>query len=190
MSALSHIAAFITGHSVHGCTGLTPDQRAFQQRSVIAPARWLPWNFPYYETFPYPDAVSLLAASLNNAGHYFGSRRAAFRRRHREAVAGLFSRYDVVILVAGSCGMELLNNLDLPPGVLARLHVFACGPVSRRRPATAGCLVVQGTRDHLSRSFHREADHRYPCPHMGYLAAPQTLAHFNAFCLSVLGRAS
>ncbi len=93
-------AAFITGHSVRGCTGLSREQRDFQRRSAIPQENWLPCNFPYHETFPFPEPVPLLAASVSNFLHFWESRLPAYKKRHRDGVAGVFSRHDAVILVA------------------------------------------------------------------------------------------
>lgn len=186
MTSRPLIAGFITGHSVRGCTGLSEEQAAFQRRTNIPIEDWLLHNFPYAETFPFPARFSILAASWNNVGHYLQSRRPAFAQAHREAVSGLFNQHDKVLLLAGSCGLELLNNLDLPPEIRQRVHVFAYGPVSRRLPAVASCVVVQGTRDWLSRFYHFRADHRYPCPHMGYLQSPETLRLFNEYYQRVI----
>jgi hypothetical protein len=182
----THIAAFITGHSFRNCTGLSKDQLEFQALSGIPPEHWLKYNFPYQETYPYPDTFRIVAASLNNATHYLRSRRPAFRERHREAVAEIFSRYDAVILLAGSSGMELLNNLDLPAAVQNRLHVFAFGPVSRRLPDAASCYIVQGKTDFISRFFHPGAHRRIDCFHMSYLRAPEMPGLFKQFCRQVL----
>src|SRR5688572_3155476 len=100
----THIAAFITGHSYRGCTGLSQEQFEFQRRSDIPDAHWLKYNFPYVETYAYPDSFPIVTASVNNAAHYLRSRRPAFRERHRNAVAEIFARYETVILLAGSCG--------------------------------------------------------------------------------------
>ena len=187
MSSPNYCAAFLTGHSVPGCTGLSHAQRDFQHRSALPSSHWLPWNFPYNETGPFPEPVPLFAASVHNLRHYLRSRRDEFRRQHRQAVIERFSRWPTVILLAGSCGLELLANLELPHETLARLHVFAYGPVSRSVPAAASCRLVQGRGDWLSRCFHRRVDHRIDCPHLGYLDAPETLALFNAFCRKALG---
>lgn len=183
---MNHVVGFITGHSVRGCTGLSREQREFQQRCAVPEANWLKHNFPWQETFPFPEPFRLLNASWSNVRHYFESRRAAFREQHRAEVVERFAGLDAVILLAGSCGLELLNNLDLPVETRQRLHVFAYGPVSRRRPEVASCFMVQGERDVISRAFHREVDARFPCSHMGYLAAPETLRLFEAFYRGVL----
>ncbi|MGV3662571.1 MAG: hypothetical protein ACO1TE_20470 [Prosthecobacter sp.] len=178
---MSFIAAYITGHSVPGCTGLSREQVDFQQRTDIPAEQWLPHNFPYHATFPFPDPFNLLSASWNNVLHYSRSRFASFAKTHRGAVAQVFEEYDSILLLAGSCGLELFNNLDLPAELRRRTHVFAYGPVSRRPPDVASHLIVQGKHDWLSRFYHRRVDHRYACPHMGYLLAPETLRLFNEY---------
>jgi len=188
MSQESYIAAFITGHSVRDCTGLSRAQLSFQKRSIIPQDRWLADNFPYQPTSPFPEPVPLLSASLNNIAHYFSSRRPEFKERHREAVTTAFSPYDRVILLAGSCGLELLNNLELTPEVSQKLHVFAVGPVSRSIPDVASCSMAQGEYDWISRAFHRRVQQRYPCSHVGYLASPTTLTLFNEFTRRVLNQ--
>ncbi len=181
MSRGRFIAAFITGHSVRGCTGLSHEQAEFQRKSEVPAAEWLPHNFPYQNTFPFPEPFNLLAASMNNVWHYSRSRLGSFALAHRDAVADVLQPYDKVLLLAGSCGLELFNNLGLPEDLRSRVHIFAYGPVSRRRPEVASHLIVQGTRDWLSRFYHPTADHRYACPHMGYLAAPETLRLFKEY---------
>jgi len=123
---------------------------------------------------------------LNNVGHYLGSRTATFREKHRAEVVARFAGMNAVILLAGSCGLELLNNLNLPAETRGRLHVFAYGPVSRRRPDVASCFLVQGDLDVISRAFHCEVDARSLCAHMGYLATAETLRLFEAFYRSIL----
>ena len=44
---MNHIVAFITGHSVRGCTGLSHEEREFQQRSAVPAPNWLRHNFPW-----------------------------------------------------------------------------------------------------------------------------------------------
>ena len=122
-----------------------------------------------------------MSASVNNVLHYSRSRFASFAKAHRDAVAKVFENHDTILLLAGSCGLELFNNLHLPEALRQRIHVFAYGPVSRRPPEVASHLLVQGTHDWLSRFYHPHVDHRYPCPHMGYLLAPETLQLFNAY---------
>jgi len=52
---MNHVVGFITGHSVRDCTGLSQGQREFQRRSAVPEANWLRHNFPWQETFPFPE---------------------------------------------------------------------------------------------------------------------------------------
>lgn len=175
------LAGFLTGHSVPGCTGLSPAQRDFLFRSAVPAACRLVHNFPWHETEPFPERIPIATASWNNVRHCLGSLGAGFRKRHRDAVVARFADCDAVLLLAGSCGLELLDNLDLPEETRRRLHVFAYGPVSRRRPEVASLRLVQGRRDRISRLFHRQVDHLLPCGHLDYLERPETLALFDGF---------
>ena len=190
MSTDRFIAAFITGHSVRGCTGLSQAQLGFLRRTGVAAEQWLPHNFPYVPSFPFPENFPLLRASVNNVLHYSRSRFASFAKSHRQPVTELLEGYDTILLLAGSCGLELFNNLGLPAGLRQRIHVFAYGPVSRRLPEVASHLLVQGRSDWLSRFYHRKADHRYDCPHMGYLEHPETLRLFTEYHQRVTAPAS
>lgn len=186
MKPVSPIAAFLTGHSVRGCTGLSREQLDFQRRSDVPHDQWLAHNFPYHETFSFPEPVGIVRASLNNTAHVLASCLPSGGIRHRDQVSAIFRRHDAVILLAGSCGLELLNNLQLPDEILGRIHVFAFGPVSRRLPRAASHVVVQGTGDLYSRLFHRRPDHRVSCGHMDYLRSREVLDLFNKFCRPIL----
>jgi hypothetical protein len=59
--------------------------------------------------------------------------------------------------------------------------VFACGPVSLGMPNVATSFMIQGQHDFISRAFHRRVQRRFPCSHMGYLLASETLNEFNEF---------
>lgn len=187
MSPPCTLAAFLTGRSVRGNHGLSESQLRFQRQSPIPASCWLPWNFPYLGSDPFPPRFSILLASLNNTTDFLLSRTPSFRRRHRAHILEVFDRQPVIVLLAGSCGLELLANLHLPASTLARLHVFAYGPVSRKRPQVASLFLLQGKHDLLSRCFHRHVHARLPCGHMGYLDHPRTLELFAEFCRTLPG---
>jgi len=178
-------AAIITGHSVPGCTGLSAVQLEFQRLSLVPPDRWLGCNFPYMESDPFPSSVPLLRASFNNLAHYLASRKPGFPAVYRDPVHRVLDRFDQILLVAGSCGLELFNNLGLPGEIRSRIHLFAYGPVSRSLPEVASFRLVQGDRDWISRIHHRRVPHRIPCGHLGYLEHPETLRLFNEFYLGL-----
>ncbi|HSX60435.1 MAG TPA: hypothetical protein VLF18_09580 [Tahibacter sp.] len=169
--------AFLTGQSdPRGCA-LSDVQRAFL--AGLSADRRVATNFPYdAATHPFLP-TPLLRASLSNARQYFASRTSAFRARHRPPVERMLDGADRSLLLAGSCGLELLNNLQLPRVLLDRIAVFAYGPVARRRP-DCETLLVQGRRDLLSRCWFRDVDHRVDAGHMDYLFRYEVLQHCRA----------
>ena len=171
--------AFLTGQSNPGNAALSPEQAAFLE-ALPAPNEWkVQVNFPYPDALPTFRRTPLLIASFHNLALYFRSRRPAFAAAHRPAVLARLDRAERTLFLAGSSGLELLANLDLPVEALARVHVFAYGPVARRLP---GCNArfVQG-RDLISRLYFRvglppERIARVECDHLGYLSDPAVLA--------------
>lgn len=180
------IVAFFTGQSDPSGNALSPGQREFLSRSGVPPEQRLELNFPYQPSAAWRN-TSLLGASLANARQYLGSRNEAFAETHREAFLETFSGFPNVILLAGSCGLELLANLRLPEAFLRRLHVFAYGPVSRSIPSCATFWIVQGKRDPISKWWHPKADHVISCGHMDYLESEETSRLFAEFYHGVTG---
>lgn len=173
---------FLTGRSDPRSAALSPLQTAFLD-ALPAPDSWkVRVNFPYPASTPPYREIPLLPASWRNFRQFAGSRRAAFADRHRAQVLGRIEAAGRTFVLAGSSGLELLANLRLPAAALARLHVFAYGPVARRLPVCDHRLV-QGRRDWISRAWFRGAGVRVDCGHLGYLADPAVLR----LCCAYLG---
>lgn len=172
--------AFLTGASDPRSAALSPEQTAFLD-ALPAPDAWkVRTNFPYPPTTsPYRD-VPLFLASWRNGRGYLASRRRAFAERHRPRVLERLEAAERTLFLAGSSGIELLANLRLPAPALARLHVFAYGPVARRRPECDSRLV-QGRRDRLSRACFSTVDARVQGGHLDYLQDPEVLAFCRAY---------
>ncbi|VXC16835.1 conserved hypothetical protein [Luteimonas sp. 9C] len=165
--------AFLTGRSDRARCGLSPEQLAFLD-TLRAPGREaVDCNFPYAAPDTGHVAVPLPLAALRNLGDYIGARRPAFAARHRASVVAMLEGADHIVLLAGSCGLELLANLQLDADLHARLHVFAYGPVARRAPDVARLLCVQGRSDWISRVGWRGPVHRVESGHMDYLRQPE-----------------
>lgn len=177
--------AFLTGQSDPLCCALSPAQQAFGE-ALLAPGRSLhPKNFPYRPDSPPHRAVPLLRASWHNGAQYLLSRRAAFAPQHRDGVLALLGGAPHTVLLAGSCGLELLANLAVPDGTLKRVSVFAYGPVARRAPAVARLHAVVGRQDHISRLGWRGAAVPVRGGHLDYLLQPEVLDEARRFCDSV-----
>jgi hypothetical protein len=182
--------AFLTGQSDPRGAALSPVQEAFLD-ALPVPAAWkVRVNFPYPAATPRHRPVPLVRASWNNARQLLGSSGQAFGARYRPPVVALLARAERTVLLAGSCGLELLANLDLLAEDLARLHVFAYGAVARRRPACEICQV-RGRRDWIARAGSRvaltAADHWVESGHLDYLVSPRVLALCGAFLTVVMG---
>lgn len=181
--------AFLTGQSDPTRCALSPQQRAFGQ-ALLGPRRVLhPCNFPYDGTTLPFRATPLLSASWHNSWHYLRSRRAAFAHAHRAAIAGLLQSAPHTLLLVGSCGLELLANLDLPQPLAQRVSVFAYGPVARRAPAVAALQVVIGRHDWISRLGWRGAYSSVDSSHLQYLLRPEVLAIARRFSDAIEQRA-
>ncbi|EKS7108780.1 hypothetical protein [Enterobacter ludwigii] len=161
--------AFITGRSRPGNLALSPVQSLFLQSLLTEGAMPVTENFPWIpQNQPWCD-TGLLRASCSNARDYLTSRRAAFGERYRNIAIALLESADHTLLLSGSCGLELFNNLHLPSSVLSRVSIFAYGPVARQRP-DCHHFLVQGQQDWISRLWFHQADERIPCGHMDYLS--------------------
>lgn len=160
--------AFLTGRSDPDSCALSPVQQAFLER-LAGPGRLLvPYNFPYDPTGRAHRPTGLLRASLNNYREYRDSQHPAYRLRYQGAVKALLQRAPRTVFLAGSCGLELLFNLQLEVEDLARTYVFAYGPVARSLP-DCHCVVVRGRRDWLCRRFVGASTYEIDCGHLDYL---------------------
>jgi hypothetical protein len=184
MSAASVQVGILTGPSDPLGCALSQEQQALLD--FVAPAAvQIPCNFPYALQTPPHRAMPLLRASLHNGWAYLRSRGTGFRRAYRAAVMQRLEHCEHSVLLAGSCGLELFNNLALPRGILKRVSVFAYGPVARRRPDCHHVLVV-GRRDPLSRWFFPSPDHWVEATHLGYLQDGQLRALCREFVTGAL----
>ncbi len=170
--------AFLTGQSDPLSCALSPVQRRFLE-GLAAPVT-VDGNFPYAASTREFRPTPLLRASFNNARQYLQSRRPGFRDACRPAMDALLARSERTLLLAGSCGLELFNNIDLSRAQLDRCAVFAYGPVARRRPDCDNRLL-QGRYDALSRWYFPRVDIRVDAGHMNYLDSGIVLQHCRAW---------
>jgi hypothetical protein len=164
--------AFLTGRSNPDSCALSPLQQAFLEQLAGTGRLLVPYNFPYEPTDHPHRPTSLLRASLNNYREYLNSRHRRYRERYRPAVKALLGRAPRTVFLAGSCGLELLFNLQLELEDLARTYVFAFGPVARAFP-NCQRVVVQGRRDWLSRWLVASPSYAVDCGHLDYLRQDQ-----------------
>lgn len=166
--------AFLTGQSDPLNCALSPAQQRFLD-NLAAPVT-VDGNFPYAAPTREFRPIPLLRASFNNAHQYLRSRRPEFRDACRPAMEALLARSERTLFLAGSCGLELFNNLHLSHTQLKRCAVFAYGPVARRRP-DCDSRLLQGRHDALSRWYFPHVDIRVDAGHMNYLDNDTVLQH-------------
>lgn len=164
--------AILTGQSDLRRWALSPEQERFLESLGLPEEALVRLNFPYLPGSPPHRETPLPIASANNVACYLASRR--IPDAHLESVKALLDQAERTVFLAGSCGLELFNNLELPADELARTEVFAYGPFARCRPKCRHVLV-QGRRDWVSRWRSREVDHVIDCGHMDTLTHPDTL---------------
>ncbi len=173
--AADYQVILLTGQSDPRHCALSPVQQAFLDIAVPRELQ-VPTNFPYdAATAPFRE-TSLLTASLRNGCGYFASRSRTFAHRHAGKLVDLIERRERTLVLSGSCGLELFNNLRLPGPLIRRIRLFAFGPVARQRPP-CDHVLIGSPKDRLSRWFFPTPDHWVDCGHLDYLrtAAVQTL---------------
>lgn len=172
--------AFLTGRSRPVSCALSPVQASFLERLAGRDRSLVPRNFPYFDPPGSHRPVPLILASWRNGMDFWSSRWPEFRLRYQKPVQDLLLGAPKTVFLAGSCGLELLSNLGLPPEVLRRVAVFAYGPVVRKPPSVR-LFSVQGRDDVLSRWFRPAIDRVVDCHHLDYLESPEVLALASAF---------
>jgi hypothetical protein len=172
--------AFMTGQSDRRSCSLSPAQRSFLTHLCTDQVRACRLNFPYRHGMAPYRPRTLLMASVNNGLQVMMSRSPAYAERHRPAVVRMLESAPHTVLLAGSCGLELFNRLDLPTALLDRTSIFAFGPVARARPACR-FFCVQGRRDWLSRASFGQVDRVVDGGHLHYLQNPDVVSHARAF---------
>lgn len=176
--------AFITGRSNRYSWHLSEVQKKFLQRLATPGRHLVPVNFPYSDCPSFYKPTPLWLASINNAIEYFSSRRSTYRNRYRPQMSRMLEIAQHTVLLSGSCGLELLNNLELSPTWNDRISVFAYGPVSRSRPVFRS-FSVQGRYDFISRYWVKAADYRVRAGHLEYLTNERVMSECLKFIASV-----
>ncbi|SCC06305.1 hypothetical protein GA0061071_10536 [Kosakonia oryzendophytica] len=180
---------FLTGRSCWGNWALSPQQLAFMHAISDEGQHCVAHNFPW---LPQPEAwrqTGIVRASLSNMLEYLASRHARFVRCYRETALEMLAGADQTIVLAGSCGLELFNNLQLPAEVMPHIAIFAYGPVARQRP-TCRHVLVQGRTDYISRCWFPSPDKQIESGHMHYLTQPALPALCRAFVADIHGGSS
>lgn len=168
--------AFLTAQADPRSCALSPLQRDFARS--LAEQTGVPCleeNFPYTRPAVAWRRRPLWRESLSVLLQYASARRANFAGKHRPPVLAMLARADQTVLLAGSCGLHLLQQLRLPDDALTRISFIAYGAVARQRPAAPG-IVVLGRRDWIARGRGPAPDYRIDADHLDYLTNAEFLS--------------
>ncbi|CAD7715794.1 hypothetical protein LMG31884_18200 [Xanthomonas hydrangeae] len=174
--------AFLTGQSDPQRCALSIEQQHFLQQLQGPGRQLIDCNYPYRPDRAAHRRTPLWRASLSNARQYLAARVARIVDADRMLVMALLEQAPMTVVLAGSCGLQLLTALQLPQALRTRLAVFAYGPVCNAPASFAQLRVLQGQRDWISRAlFGAAVDLAPACGHMDYLRNAAVLADCQAF---------
>lgn len=168
----------VTGLSNPTTCRLTEHQKSIVTEVEGASDFFVPWNFPFL-----PDSVltgsvprsepTLLTAAIANGLQFLRSRTEGYRRAaepHWNAVLNSSGR---MILITGSCGIQLAAASGVLRSAAGRIKAIALGPTGGT-DAVFPVTTVQGDRDWISRRWYRQVDHPVPeAGHMDYWEHPE-----------------
>ena len=169
---------------------LSPVQRRFLD-AIDAPVESkVYWNFPYVPSARPRTDPPLWLASIRNYAQFLRASKPAYRDRARVHWRALLDSTESLVVITGSCGLEILNHCADGEGLGRIAHVFALGPVARARP-NAPHTIVQGTRDPITKLYFRSGDVALPgVGHMNYLEDSRVLGLINTLICNSTSRFS
>jgi len=143
---------------------------------------WVNRDFPYPPSTAAWSPTPLWRASLRNARNFLGARSKRARTHHREHLITFFEQASMTVLLAGSCGLELLAGLELPEAILSRVTIIAYAPVARRPLPRTRLITVRARFDGLSLLFFPRVDYLISGGHLDTLVQPK----FLELCVAVI----
>jgi len=172
----------LSGLSDPATCALSAVQRQFLA-ALRVPETWkVYWNFPYVpcpESRPLPPP--LWRASWHNLRQFVLASRQAYRRAARRHWEALRSSTEDLVVIALSCGLEIVNACLSDVGGCPRVRLVALGPVAWRIPRIPHVLI-QGERDYISKVFFRKVDMVLPgVGHLAYFQHPRVLHFVNEY---------
>ncbi|AJQ97698.1 hypothetical protein [Gynuella sunshinyii] len=166
--------AFLTGQPHLDSCSLSQDQQQFAQQLIRRGVHLEPLNFPYREGMKPYRQQSPVATALTLSWQYLRSRTQQFSDNYSACLRDLINKHPRTLFLAGHCGLEFLNNIELPESCHHRIHVLAYGPIARCR-LNYPTMLVQGRRDWISKIFFSDTDFQIQCGVSDYLRSPELL---------------
>lgn len=177
--------AFITGLSDWNNTTLSPNQKKFLDNLNINKSDKIYSNFPYLTQRKY-NKKNIIIASFSNALCYVLSK-AGFYENKTHRLKKLLNENKIVLLLSGSCGMEILRNLKLSEEEKKKIHIIAYGAVAKKIPDFQNMILIQGKNDWICRIWIKDYNLRINSNHMNYLENNDFLNFVNDYIKKIKG---
>lgn len=168
--------AFITGLSNWNNNVLSPIQTKFLQQLKTHEGNKIYLNFPYVDNQQTYKEPHIIMASLSNAYQYILSK-TKWITKQKEKLSQMVAQEDKLLLLSGSCGLELLRNMNFTKEEKEKIHIIAYGGVAARIPDFKYLTLVQGKKDWIAKIWIRDYDLKVESNHMNYLES-ETLLNF------------
>jgi hypothetical protein len=172
--------AFLTGLSNPQSCTLSKIQKQFMAALELPEIYKLYLNFPYIPSGG-EEREPPWKASLHNSLQFLTI--TSLRALIHTHLVHLANTTEHLILITGSCGLEILNaglNDEVTKKIL---HVYALGPVAQQNPDDSiqyPCTLIQGSSDLISKLFFRNvAIQPSDVNHMNYLESKEVFEFIN-----------
>lgn len=172
--------AFITGLSDWGNNSLSVEQTIFLNKINTNESNKIYYNFPYINNAYILKHTNIIIASLSNALQYFLSR-TKWLDKKTKVLKEIIHNNDKILLLSGSCGLELLSNMNFSKEEKNKIHIIAYGAVARKIPEFQYLTLVQSTKDWISRMWINVYDLKIQGHHMNYLESKEFLNFVNGY---------
>ncbi|MBL8818122.1 MAG: hypothetical protein JNL58_18995 [Planctomyces sp.] len=175
--------AVVTGLSDPESCRLTKSQRMLITPPDVDVQSVVRWNFPFTpdpsvrtgeEHLEQVDpAIPLLRASFANSFQFLRSLTFGYQTLASPHWESLLQSTSRLLLITGSCGLQLINSWTGLAAYADRIRVLALGPVAFSRTMVP-TTILQGSRDTLSRLCFRSPEILVTgTGHMDYWEDPQ-----------------
>lgn len=170
---------FMTGLSDWNNSSLSPQQINFLKKINLQENNKIYMNFPFESNSKYKK-TNILIASLSNSLQYMLARTSWIKKKEID-FKNLLAKENKILLLVGSCGLEILRNINLSAADKDKIHVIAYGGVAKKIPDYQHLTLVQGKNDWISRLWIKRYDLLINSNHMNYLDSQEFLTFINKY---------
>lgn len=179
-NSMKYKIAFLTGLSNYGNNMLSPTQTQFLKQLNEKEENKIYRNFPYTNEQKIYKEPNIIYASLSNALQYFLSK-TSWIKKQTVCLKNILKEEDNLVLLVGSCGLEILKNMNLTQIEKDKIHIIVYGGVAKKIPNYQNTILVQGKSDWIARLWIKKYDIMIVSNHMNYLDSPELLSIVNNY---------